>query len=126
MFDLRTVLRLDAAASGGLGLLLLVLFAPARDELGLPVPLSLTVGVGLLVWAAFVGWVSVGLQRTWVREVIALNGVYVGASVTFAVAGWAELTDLGTAFVLVQAAAVLGFGVLQYLSVQRECPAVAA
>lgn len=108
MFDLRTVLRLDALASGGLGVLLLVLFDPAEDELGLPGALSVTVGILLLGWAGFVGWVAQHPSRSLVTEVVALNLVYVVASAVFAFADWVALTDLGVAFVLVQAVAVLG------------------
>lgn len=125
MFTLRNVLRLDAAASGGLGLLLLVLFSPVESELGLPVALSLTVGALLLGWAAFVAWVAVGLRASYVREVIALNVVYVLGSVLFAVSGWVELTDLGVAFVLAQALAVLVLTVEQLL-LSRTGQAVAA
>jgi hypothetical protein len=120
MFTLRHALRLDAVASGSLGVLLLVLFDPAADELGLPVPLSVTVGLLLLGWAGFVGWVSRRAARPLVREVVALNGVYVVASVVFAVAGRASLTGLGVAFVLVQAAAVLAFIALQIAGLRRD------
>jgi hypothetical protein len=119
MFDLRTVLRLDAAASGGLGLLLLVLFAPARGELGVPVMFSLIAGVALLAWAALVSWVSVAVNRTWVKEVISFNAVYVVASVALVLEGWIALTELGVAFVLVQALAVLGLTVAQLAGLRR-------
>lgn len=119
MFDLRTVLRLDAAASGTLGLLLLVLFSPARGELGLPVAFSLIVGAALVAWAAFVTWVSTTVDRTWVKEVIALNVVYVGASVALVLEEWIALTELGVAFVLVQAVAVLGLTVAQMAGLHR-------
>ena len=118
MFTLRNVLRLDAVASGGLGVLLLVLFSPAEDELGMPVALSLTVGALLLVWAGFVAWVGNDLRAAYVREVIVLNGAYVLASVVFAVSGWAALTDLGVAFVLLQAVAVLGFTIGQSVTLR--------
>lgn len=107
MFDLRTILRLDAAASGALGVLLLVLPVPARDQLGVPVPLSLSVGVLLLAWAAFVAWVSSHRRRPWVTEVVALNVVYVALSVVLAASDWVALTGLGVGFVLLQATAVL-------------------
>jgi len=119
MFDLRTVLRLDAAASGGLGLLLLVLFAPARSELGLPVVFSLIVGVALLAWAALVSWVSIAVSRTWVKEVIAFNAVYVVTSAALALEGWIALTELGVAFVLVQALAVLALTVAEFAGLRR-------
>ena len=123
MFTLRNVLRLDAVASGGLGVLLLALFSPAEDELGLPVALSLTVGALLLGWAAFVAWVAADLRPSYVREVIVLNAAYVLGSVVFAVSGWADLTGLGVAFVLAQAGAVLLFTVGQ-VSTQGEAAQV--
>lgn len=118
MFDLRTILRLDALASGGLGALLLVASGPAEELLGLPVALSLTVGGLLVAWAGFVGWVSTHLRRSWVAEVVVLNVAYVVASVVFALAGWVELTSLGVAFVLVQAVAVLGLTAVQAASLR--------
>lgn len=118
MFTLRNVLRLDALASGGLGVLLLALFSPAEDQLGLPVALSLTVGALLLVWAGFVAWVAADPRPSYVREVIVLNAVYVLGSIVFAVSGWAGLTDLGVAFVLLQAVAVLGLTVGQAVTLR--------
>jgi hypothetical protein len=118
MFDLRRILRLDALASGGLGVLLLVASGPAEELLGLPVALSLTVGGLLLAWAGFVGWVSTHLRRAWVAEVVALNLAYVVASVVFALAGWVALTGPGVAFVLAQAVAVLGLTTAQAASLR--------
>lgn len=126
MLDLRTMLRLDAAASGGLGVLLLVLFAPARDELGLPVALSVTVGALLLAWAGFVGWVSTHLRRSWVLEVVVLNVAYVGLSVVVAISAWVSLTGLGVAFVLAQAAAVLLLTLGQVGTLRASAETVAA
>jgi hypothetical protein len=125
MLNLRNVLRLDAAASGGLGVLLVVLFVPAEDELGLPVAMSVTVGVLLVAWAAFVGWVSVGTPRSFVREVIALNLGYVVLSLVFAIADWASLTGLGVALVVVQALAVLGLTVAQVAGLRTDDRSVA-
>ncbi len=127
MLNLRNALRFDAAASGGLGVALLVLFKPAEDELGLPVALSVTVGVLLLAWAGFLVWVALNPSRVLVREVIALNVAYVALSVAFAVADWVSLTGLGVAFVLVQAVAVLGVAAGQVVCVPRaDREAVAA
>ena len=120
MLNLRNALRVDAAASGGLGVALLVLFNPAEDQLGLPVALSVTVGVLLLAWAGFVAWVALNPSRALVREVIALNVGYVALSVAFAVADWVSLTGPGVAFVLVQAVAVLGITAGQLVFLPRE------
>jgi hypothetical protein len=113
MTNLRTILRLDALASGGLGALLLALGTVLEEPLGLPVTLSFVVGAGLLAWAALVAWVSVGASPTWTAEVVAGNVVWVVASIVFAASGWVALTGLGVAFVLLQAAAVAGISVLQ-------------
>ena len=126
MLDLRTALRLDAAASGAMGVLLLVLSGPVEEHVGLPVALSLTVGALLLAWAALVGWVSTHLRRPWVREVVALNVVYVALSVVFALSGWVSLTGLGVVFVLVQAAAVAVLTLLQVAGRRADRAPVAA
>lgn len=106
MKNLRTVLLLDAAASGGLGLLLLALATVLEGPLGLPVTLSLVVGGGLVGWAALVAWVAATRQPALVLDVIVLNVGWVVASVVLAAGAWVELTPLGAAFVLAQAAAV--------------------
>lgn len=111
MLDQRTALRLDALASGALGALLVVLAGVLVGPLGLPVPLSIVVGAGLLAWAAFVAWVSIGVAPTLVTDVILLNTAWVLASVGYALL--ADLTALGVAFVLVQAAAVAALTAMQ-------------
>ncbi|MEU3274705.1 hypothetical protein ABZ639_27990 [Saccharomonospora sp. NPDC006951] len=111
MFELRNVLRMDALASGALGLAMAALCAVLAEPLGIPVPVSVIAGVALVGWAAFVGWVSSGLRKGFVREVIAINVLYVLGSTAYALLG--GLTGLGTAFVLVQAVAVLGLTALQ-------------
>ncbi|GAB3496639.1 hypothetical protein [Amycolatopsis cihanbeyliensis] len=126
MRDLRTVLRVDAVASGGLGVLLVALSGVLDDLLGLPVLLSVLAGAGLVVWAAFVGWVSVGVTPGPVREVVLGNLVWVLASVAFAAAAWSELTGLGIAFVLAQAAVVLGLLGLQAAGLSRAATARSA
>lgn len=120
MLNIRTFLRLDALASGGVGLLLLVLANPAKDELGLPIAFSVIAGLGILAWAGFVGWVSIKAPRPLVAEVIALNLVYVAASLALAVADWVDLTDLGVAVVVAQAVAVLGLTVGQFVGFRAD------
>jgi hypothetical protein len=125
MTDLRTALRLDAVASGATGVLLLALAGVLDGLLGLPVALSLAVGAFFLVWAAFCAWVSVDVAVPYVREVVVLNSVWVAVSVVFAFAGWVELTALGVAFVLAQAAVVAVFVALQVVGLRRVRTAVA-
>jgi hypothetical protein len=120
MFDLRTALRLDALASGGVGALLLGLAGVLEEPLGLPLVLSAVVGAGLLGWAGLVGWISIGASEALAKEVVIGNVVYVGASVALATAGWVDLTGLGVAFVLAQAGAVVGLTGLQVSALRRE------
>jgi hypothetical protein len=120
MFDLRTALRLDAIASGGLGALLLATAGLLDEPLGLPVGLTLVVGGVLLVWSGLVGWISVGASEPLAKDVVAGNVVWVAASTVFAVSGWVELTGLGVAFVVAQAAAVAGLTCLQVAGLRGQ------
>jgi hypothetical protein len=103
---LRTALRIDAVASGGLGAILLTFCRSLDEPLGLPVLVSASVGVGLLAWAGAVGWISIDAHEPLAREVVVANVVWVLASGAFAVSGWVDLTGLGVTFVLGQALAV--------------------
>ncbi len=124
MFTMRQSLQLDALASGTLGVLLAVLSGPAEDHLGLPVALSVAVGLFLVVWAAFCAWAAGRESAGLTREVAVLNVGWVVASVFFLMAGWVDLTTLGQVVVVAQALAVAGFVVLQ-LAATRRSPALA-
>jgi len=125
MSDIRTLLRLDALASGGMGVVLLALAGVLDDALGLAVILSVVVGIGLLAWAGFLAWVSVEHRPGLVGEVIVLNVVWVVATIVFATFGWGGLTGWGVLFVLVQAVAVAGLTVLEGTA-RRALPAPVA
>jgi hypothetical protein len=111
---LRLVLRLDALASGAIGAGFLALNAVLDDWLGTPAALTVGTGLFLLAYAGFVWFVASRrpLRRAGVLAVIALNLFWVAGSVLYAAYG-DDLTALGVAFTLVQAAAVLGFAVLE-------------
>jgi hypothetical protein len=113
--DIRTVLRLDAVASGAIGVLLLAFGWALDDVLGTPLALSVPAGVFLLVWATALIVLSTRpkVSRGAVREVVLVNTLWAIGSVVLVLAGWFDLTALGTAFLLVQAAAVTAFAVLQ-------------
>lgn len=95
MPNIRTALRLDAVASGTLGVLLLAFAGVLDGRLGL----NVTLPVGSRRRPAFLGrFRHVG--RRWpppclVLGVIALNVAWVATSVVFAVAAWGGLTGLG-------------------------------
>jgi hypothetical protein len=119
---LRLALKLDAAASGALGALLVAAGSVLDDLLGLPLALLLPVGMFLLAYATFV-WV-VGtrprISKTAAWAVVAVNLVWVADSVALVATAWFPLTTLGAAFVLAQAAAVFLFADLQFLSLLRR------
>ena len=112
---LARALRLDAAASGAMGLLL-ALDAPALQALfGLPTPLLRAVGVFLVPFAAVLLVLAPRANRApgLVRLIIAGNVLWIVASLVLIAATSATITLLGEAFVLGQAAAVALFVYLE-------------
>ena len=109
----RVALKLDAAASGAVGVLMLLAAGmvvgnerPFVDLLGTPVALLASAGLFLVAFAAFV-WISGTRRRasgTAVRAVVAINALWVLASVAVVAADLFSLTALGVLFILVQAA----------------------
>jgi hypothetical protein len=118
---LRFALRLDAAASAGLGLLTLALSGRLDDWLGTPTAFAVGTGVFLLVWAAALGVLSTRAQiaASAVWTVIALNIVWFAASLAVAFGDTLDLTGWGTALFVVQAAPVLLFIDLEYLGLRK-------
>ncbi|WHT15849.1 hypothetical protein N8J89_22215 [Crossiella sp. CA-258035] len=116
---LRLALRLDAVASGGMGLLLLLGSSFLTELLGLPAGLLLGAGAVLVVFAAGVATVGMRqrLSRVGAWEIVVINALWVIASL--AVAATVSMTGLGLAFVLVQAAAVAVFAELQVVGLRR-------
>ena len=118
---LHLALKLDAVATGALALLGLAA-APLLDSLlGTPVSLLYPIGIALLVYAAAVWAIGMRAQisRPGAWAVVGLNLLWVVGSVATVVAGGLPLTALGTAFVLLQAVAVLVLADLQYLGLRR-------
>lgn len=118
---LRLALRLDAAASGTLGVVTLAA-APAVSDLLGPAPGALrAVGAFLVVYAAslavLAGLRSIPRPAAWTVVVGNLAWV-VGSGVVAFAAG--DLTSLGTAAVLAQATAVAGFADLQWVGLRRS------
>jgi hypothetical protein len=112
MLSLRTVLQIDAAASGGMGVLLLVAAGSLASVFGLPVLLLRGAGVILVPFAAFLVWLSgrtdaVSLPRNLAWTVVTANALWAIDSVLLLFTGWVQPTGLGLAFVLVQALAVV-------------------
>ena len=118
---LRTALLGDAAASAGMGVLLTAAAHPLASLLALPEPLLRGAGLVLLPYAVLVAWLGtrLTLPRWAIRGVIGVNLLWAADSLLLLMLGWMSPNALGTAFVLVQAAAVLGFAALQWAGLRR-------
>ena len=117
---LRLALRLDAAASGTLGVLALAAAPVLDDRLGIGTGVLRGSGAFLLAYAA--GLLALAALRSLPRP-LALTVVVgnVGWALATAYLGLVvhDLPGLGTAVVLGQAVAVLGFADLQWLGLRR-------
>ncbi|WP_430423275.1 hypothetical protein [Phenylobacterium sp.] len=118
---LRFVIGADAAACGLMG----AAFAFDAGFLAQPLGLSLAfmqpVGLFLLVYAA--GLVVMALRPTLPRPavwaLVAFNALWAIESIAIMALGWVQPTQLGVAFVAVQAVSALIVGDLQYLVLRR-------
>ena len=119
---LLLALRLDAAVSGANGVGYLLLAAPLSDLLGVPAGTLRLLGGFFVVYAAAVALVAVRrpISGVAVEAVIAANALWVVASVSAVVLGWFDLTAVGTAWVLLQAAVVAGFAGAQLVGLRRR------
>ena len=98
---------------------------PLSDLLGLPRFLLTEAGILLLPFALVVAWAAKRADRagpTWV--VVGANVAWVVGSLVLVAGPWLQPTPLGTAFVLVQAAAVAGIALLQAAALGQQ-PATA-
>ena len=118
---LRLALKLDAVASGALGLLAAAA-APVLDGLlGIPAALLLPLGLFLVAYAAAV-WLTgarTPVSRAAVRGIIGLNALWTVGSLAIVAGGWPALTPLGVVFVVAQAGAVALFAALQLAGLRR-------
>ncbi|WP_051772019.1 hypothetical protein [Saccharothrix sp. NRRL B-16314] len=113
---LRFALKLDGVASGGLGLLALLIDVP----LGLPRGLVIGLGAFLVLYGAGVFLLGTRPVRALVAVVVIGNSVWVLDSFLTAFAGWFPVTGLGVLLIVAQAVAVLGFITLQVLGLRRS------
>lgn len=118
---LRLALRADALASGAVGLVLAAAAGPLAGLLGLPDLFLRVVGVVLIAWAGGLWFASarrtIAAAPVW--TIIAVNAIWAVDSVVLLASGLFAPTGLGTAFVLVQAALVVGFTAAQILALRR-------
>jgi hypothetical protein len=118
---LRRALAADSIVSGALGLALIVAAGPIAQLFGMTASLLSIVGVLLLPWAAWTGWLArqSNPPRMQVWSVIGLNTLWVIDSVLLLMSDWVQPTALGTAFIIAQAVGVGIFAELQYIGVRR-------
>lgn len=123
---LATFLKLDAFASGSLGVLLTAAGRLLADGLGVPNTLLVPAGLFLIAFAAWLWYIATrpAPARAAVWVIIALNLLWVLASILLVAGRWFPLTALGTAFILAQAAAVTVFAAMQYAGLRRAGSAV--
>jgi hypothetical protein len=119
---LRPVLRLDAAASGALGVAAAAGAGVLDTLLGLPGDLLRGVGVFLVVYAVALVVLAARprIPRPAVWVVVLGNSAWVLAGLGLAVGLWSSLTVLGIVVVLAQAGAVTVFADLQYAALRRR------
>jgi hypothetical protein len=117
----RLVLKLDAVATGVVGLLSMAAGPMLDDLLGIPLALLVPVGLFLVAYAVAIWIVATRrrVSRPAVWAAVAINLLYVMDCVVVVAAGWFLLTPLGVAFVLLQAAAVTLFAAAQLYALQK-------
>ncbi|MBX6743954.1 MAG: hypothetical protein IRY87_18115 [Acetobacteraceae bacterium] len=123
---LRWTLLADAAASGAMGLLMLLGAGPLGRLLSLSAGLLSGAGLVLLPYAALVAWLGsrASLTRPAVWVVIGINAVWAADSLLLLASGWVQPNGLGQAFIIAQALAVALFAELQFLGLRRPAPAM--
>ena len=119
---LRLALRLDAVVTGANGLAYVATATLLSSLLGVPPGTLRGLGTFLVVFAAAVALVA-GRRRVpagAVEVVVGANLLWAAGSVAAVTTDRFDLTAVGTAWVLVQAAVVAGFAVLQAAGLRRS------
>ena len=116
---LRQVLLIDAAVSGAAGLLMAAGASFLSPLLGLREALLLWAGLALLPFVAMLVAVArrAEVSRLVLVDIIAINALWVAASLGLLVSGAVAPTMLGYAFVIAQAVALLAE--LQFVGFRR-------
>lgn len=119
--SLRRLLVVDFFISAVSGVLLFAAADLIGRWLGLPAPLLRYAGFSLLPFAALVIYFAKRdvLSRTGVLTIIAINAIWVVASVALLVVGRVEPSPLGYAVVVVQAIAIAALAELEYMWLRR-------
>ena len=118
---LRRTLWLDAAVSGGTGVVMWLGADLLQAWLALPSTLFRVAGMSLLPFCGLLIALAMRPQiaRGAIVAIIFANALWVVASIALLVSGEVAPTLLGYAFVIGQAVAVLGFAELQWVGLRR-------
>jgi hypothetical protein len=118
---LRRVLMADGAISAVAGSVMFAGAGALEPLLGVPAGLLRYAGLSLFPWVAYVIYVATRdqLSRRSVWTVIALNAVWVVASVLLLVDGPVTPTMFGYAFILAQALTVAVLTDLEYVGLRK-------
>jgi hypothetical protein len=121
---LRRALATDAMGTGAMAAGMVLGAQPLAAALGMPAWLLTALGLALLPFAAWVGWLSrrrytepSSTKLVWL--LIAGNMAWAIDSAVLIVGGWLPLTAIGTEFVAIQAILTLGITALEYVGVKR-------
>ncbi len=117
---LRLALRLDAVVTGLNGAAYLLAAGPLADLLGLPDGVLRGVGVFLLVYASAVWLVGTRPVAPAVRTVVAANLLWAAGSVAVVIADLGTPSTVGAVWLVLQAAVVAAFAVLQAAGLRRS------
>ncbi|MDQ3686761.1 MAG: hypothetical protein M3430_14365 [Acidobacteriota bacterium] len=119
---LRRVLFADAATCIATGLLMMFGANLLEWYLGLPAELSRYAGLSLLPFAAFLVYLAMreNISQRVVWAVIILNALWTADSFLLLLSGWVTPTEVGYAFVIVQALGVGAFAGLEYLGLRKS------
>ena len=119
---LRTVLRLDAVVTGVNGAAYLAAAPLLSELLGVPSGALRGLGAFLLAYAAGVALVAARpvVSAGATEVVVGANLLWSAASVAAVVTGRFDLTTVGAVWVLLQAAVVAGFAVLQLTALRTR------
>ena len=118
---LRRVLALDSIGTTILALGVVFTARPLSELFGASVATLTIVGLSLLPFTAWVGWLAsrANPPRKLVWWVIAANAVWTVDSFVLLMSGWMPLTELGKEFIAGQALLTLGIMTLEYIAIRR-------
>ena len=118
---LRYALIADAFATAATALMMIAFGSDLAMWLGIPAVFQRYVGLGLLPYAAVVGYLGsrthVDASAVW--TVIVCNVLWAVASVAALLTGWLQPTSLGVGFVIAQALIVAALAEFQWFGMRR-------